>query len=48
MTSTLPLWLAAGLYLWQALEFAKTGQIGMVTVFLCYAGANFGFIWAAK
>jgi hypothetical protein len=46
--TTLPLWLATLLYLWQAANFAGAGQFGFSVAFLCYAGANLGFIWAAR
>jgi hypothetical protein len=46
--TTLPLWLATILYLWQAANFTGTGQFGLAVAFLCYAGANLGFIWAAR
>lgn len=45
---TLPLWLAAGLYLWQAFNYYTAGQHGMTLGFLAYAVANIGFIWAAR
>lgn len=48
MTSTLPLWLAAGLYLWQAVNYLTTGQNGMAFAFLAYALANAGFIAASS
>lgn len=46
MTSTLPLWLACGLYLWQAWEYFKVGNAGMGSAFIGYAFANVGFIYA--
>jgi hypothetical protein len=46
--TTLPLWLATVLYLWQSAAFVGTGQFGLAVAFLCYAGANLGFIWAAR
>lgn len=45
---TLPLWLASGLYLWQAANYFAAGQYGMTTGFVFYAGANVGFILAAR
>jgi hypothetical protein len=48
MTGTLPLWLAAGLYCWQAVEFWKSGNPGMTLAFVAYAVANIGFIVAAR
>jgi hypothetical protein len=45
---TLPLWLAAGLYLWQAWNYQITGQYGMGLGFVAYAIANVGFILAAR
>lgn len=48
MTSTLPLWLACALYLWQAGNYYAAGQNGMTAAFVFYAGANVGFIMAAK
>jgi hypothetical protein len=46
--TTLPLWLATGLYLWQAANFAGTGQFGLCWAFIGYAVANGGLIWAAR
>jgi hypothetical protein len=46
--TTLPLWLATLLYLWQSAAFVGSGQFGLALAFLCYAGANLGFIWAAR
>lgn len=46
MTGALPLWLAAGLYCWQAFEYLRVGNPGMAVAFLAYAVANGGFIWA--
>jgi hypothetical protein len=48
LTSTLPLWLAAALYVWQAVEYARAGQFGMAWAFGAYALANIGFIEAAR
>lgn len=48
MTNTLPLWLAAGLYLWQAANYALVDQNGMAVAFVAYALANAGFILAAR
>lgn len=48
MASVLPLWLATALYLWQASNYASAGQYGMTLGFVCYAGANVGFILAAR
>ena len=45
---TLPLWLASGLYLWQAANYFAAGQNGMVLGFVAYALANVGFILAAR
>ena len=45
---TLPLWLASGLYLWQALNYFSAEQKGMALGFLAYALANAGFILAAR
>jgi hypothetical protein len=45
--NTLPLWLAAGLYLWQATNYWLSGQRGMAVGFVAYAVANVGFIAAA-
>ena len=45
--NTLPLALAAGLYLWQALNYWIAGQKGMAVGFVAYALANAGFIMAA-
>jgi hypothetical protein len=47
VTGTLPLALAAGLYIWQALNYVFTGQYGMAVAFVAYALANLGFIAAA-
>lgn len=47
MTSVLPLWLAAGLYLWQTILFALNGNPGMALTLGAYAVANVGLIWAA-
>jgi hypothetical protein len=46
MTSTLPLWLASGLYCWQATNYFLAGQHGMALAFAAYALANGGFVWA--
>ena len=46
--STLPLWLAGGLYIWQAANYSVAGQQGMALGFLAYAIANAGFILAAR
>jgi len=48
IASTLPLWLACGLYLWQAVNYAGVGQQGMALGFVAYALANVGFILAAR
>lgn len=48
MPSTLPLWLAAALYLWQAHSYAAASQYGMAWAFVAYALANAGFILAAR
>lgn len=48
MASTLPLWLACALYLWQAFNYCGTSQYGMALAFVAYAGANVGFILAAR
>lgn len=48
MVDTTPMWLAAGLYLWQAINYAVVGQQGMAVAFVAYALANGGFILAAK
>jgi hypothetical protein len=48
IASTLPLWLACGLYLWQAVNYAEVGQRGMALGFVAYALANVGFILAAR
>ena len=48
MTSVLPLWLAAGLYLWQAWNYAQADEYGMAMAFVAYAFANFGFILAFR
>lgn len=48
MTGTLPLWLASGLYMWQAWEFWKAGNPGMAFAFIGYVFANFGFIYAGS
>ena len=45
---TLPLWLACGLYLWQAFNYGAVGQNGMALGFVAYALANVGFILAAR
>lgn len=45
---TLPLWLACGLYLWQAWNYGAVGQVGMALAFVAYALANAGFIMAAR
>lgn len=47
VAGTLPLWLASGLYFWQAAEFLRVGNYCMAAAFLGYAAANFGFIYAA-
>lgn len=46
MTASIPLWLASGLYCWQAFEYFRLGQHGMTLAFLAYALANGGFIWS--
>lgn len=46
--STLPLWLACGLYLWQAFNYQQAEQYGMALGFVAYALANVGFILAAR
>ena len=46
--NTLPLWLACGLYLWQAANYVQANQHGMALGFVAYALANVGFILAAK
>jgi hypothetical protein len=46
--TTLPLWLATGLYLWQAGNFYITEQYGLSWAFIGYAVANGGLIWAAR
>jgi hypothetical protein len=46
--STLPLALACGLYIWQAVNYAAAGQYGMSLGFVAYALANVGFIVAAR
>ena len=43
---TLPLAIAATLYLWQAANYAAAGQNGLAFAFLAYALANVGFIAA--
>ena len=48
MVDTTPMWLAAGLYLWQAYNYAVVGQLGMGVGFTAYALANGGFILAAR
>lgn len=48
MPDTLPLALASGLYLWQAVNYAVVSQYGMATGFIAYALANVGFILAAR
>ena len=48
MPSTLPLWLACGLYLWQATNYYGASQNGMALGFVAYALANVGFILAAR
>lgn len=45
---TLPLWLASGLYLWQAANYVAAGQYGLAIGFVAYALANAGFILAAR
>lgn len=47
MPSVAPLWIAAGLYLWQAANYQTAGQNGMALGFVAYALANVGFILAA-
>ena len=47
MTCTLPLWLASGLYLWQAFEYYRVDNPGMALAFVSYACANAGFIYAS-
>jgi len=46
--NTLPLALASGLYLWQAVNYAVAGHYGMAGGFVAYALANIGFIIAAR
>jgi hypothetical protein len=46
--TTLPLWLATGLYVWQALNFAHVDKLALAMVFAGYAVANIGMIWAAR
>jgi len=48
MPNTLPLALACGLYLWQAVNYATAEQYGMSVGFVAYALANVGFIIAAR
>ena len=48
VASTLPLWLACGLYIWQAYNYQTNSQYGMALGFVAYAVANIGFISAAK
>ena len=48
MPNTLPLWLACGLYLWQAANYSAANQYGMAIGFVAYAAANVGFILAAR
>ena len=48
MPSTLPLWLACALYLWQAANYYGADQRGMALGFVAYALANVGFILAAR
>ena len=48
MPNTLPLWLACGLYLWQATNYCLANQYGMAGGFIAYAMANLGFILAAR
>lgn len=44
MAPWLPLALAGGLYLWQALEYARVGEYPMALAFVAYSVANLGFI----
>lgn len=46
MNGTLPLWLAAGLYCWMAVNYINSGQYGMSLAFLGYVIGNIGFIVA--
>lgn len=46
MKPWLPLALAAGLYLWQAIEYWKLGKPGLSFAFVGYALANAGFIFS--
>lgn len=48
MTGVLPLWLATGLYAWQAWEFFRAGNFGLAVVFVAYGVANMGFIYAGS
>lgn len=48
MANTLPLWLACGLYFWQATNYYIAGQKGMALGFVAYAVANLGFVLAAR
>lgn len=45
---TTPLWLACGLYVWQAWNYEAVNQHGMALGFFAYALANVGFILAAR
>ena len=47
MTGTLPLWIAAGLYVWQAVLYLRAGDSGLSIAFAAYAVANLGFVVAA-
>jgi hypothetical protein len=46
--TTLPLFLATFLYVWQAGNFVATGRFAMALAFVGYAIANVGLIWAAQ
>jgi UDP-N-acetylmuramyl pentapeptide phosphotransferase/UDP-N-acetylglucosamine-1-phosphate transferase len=46
--TTIPLILATCLYLWISGGYLLERNYAMALVFLCYAGANIGFIWYNK
>lgn len=44
MSGWAPLAIAAGLYMWQALNYIAVKEWGMALVFFAYALANVGFV----
>lgn len=42
------LWIVSGCYLWAAIDLAYQQKLGLALVFICYAIANCGLIWASR